>query len=383
MQGVEIAHLNASFEAALKAFHDFEHSTVEDALRPISRYGKKDTLGMDSGPEITICEMLSRYDNGAVVVTEEAGLRGISVNDSFKPNDPQSFRTVFLSDPTDRSNQLKAFLGQFLPKTQIGQILGTKQALDLWQKSFSGPASITGATSAISCVRRGIPIFSVIINYITRELFVSCAAGNRVVRLPQKRTAINLAYILTKGLPVNFPGIDRLKTMRNFVTFLGDAGKVGYRENFDDSNFMSLADAKSFLHYGKPGGPSRILYLSSIQPKSDPIGFVLANGEKIGEWIHWLPFIQYARSEIDDSMPALHMYEVYQDRPWTKEGVLMSTPPNYSLFREYNGKMYVDTSWLLRMPNPSQLRSTLIVAPFDNRWVLRTSSQSGFRRIRF
>ena len=61
----------------------------------------------------------------------------------------------------------------------------------------------------------------------------------------------------------------------------------------------------------------------------------------------------------------------------------MSTPSNYSIFREYNGKLFIDTSWLLRMPNPSQLRSTLIIAPYNNRWVVRSSSQSGYRLIKF
>ncbi len=109
MQGVEKAHLNAAMAAALKAYYDFRHSTVEDALRKIAAYGKKDTLGMDAGPEIIICDELRRYDAGAVVITEEIGA-GNRLSDTFRPNDPQTFRTVFVSDPTDRSNQLKAFL---------------------------------------------------------------------------------------------------------------------------------------------------------------------------------------------------------------------------------------------------------------------------------
>ena len=385
MQGVEIAHLNAAIEAALKAYYDFRHSTVEDALRPISKYGKKDTLGMDAAPEITICEALGRYDAGAVVVTEEAGSKSIRFNDSFRPNDPQSFRTVFISDPTDRSNQLKAFLAGFPPKKKIGEILGNPKTLALWEKKYGNPATISGATSAISCIRRGVPIFSIIVNYITQEFSISCAAGNRKIKLPDERPDnINLGHVLTHGTTITFPSmVGEVGGMRRFVTFLGDVGKVGYQENFNDSGLMSAKDAKKFLHYGIPGGPSRVLYLSSLQPKEKPIGFVLANGEKIGEWIHWLSFVQFAKSQTDDSQPALHLYEVFQDRPWTKEGVLMSTHPNYSVFREYDGRMYVDTSWLLRMPNPSQLRSTLIVAPHDNRWAMRASSQSGYRRIRF
>ncbi len=384
MQGVAIAHLNAAVSAALKAYYDFRHSTVEDALRPISAYGKGDTLGMDSGPEITICGELSRYDEGAVIVTEEIGSRGMRIGETFRPNEPETFRTVFISDPTDRSNQLKAFLSGFPREKRIRDILGDSTALSLWEEKFAGPASITGATSAISCIRRGTPIFSVIVNYLTQELAVACAAGNKILKLPDDRPElIDLRYICTNGSPITFPGIDGdTASMRRCVTFLGDAGKIGYLENFRDSGWIDEKDIPTFIHYDKPGGPSRILYLSSIQPRSKPVGFILANGEKISEWIHWLPFIQFARSQTDESQPALIMYEVFQERPWTKEGVLMSTHPDYSVFREYQSKLYLDTSWLLRMSNPSRLRSTLIVAPYDNRWAVRASSQSGYRPIR-
>lgn len=385
MQGVERSHLNAAISAALKAYYDFRQATIEDALRPIPTYGKRDTLGMDAGPEITICGELGRYDSGAVVVTEEIGSKQALLSDTFRPNDPQTFRTVFISDPTDRSSQLKAFLGQFPREKTISHILGEPDAVAKWEKQFGAPASITGATSAISCIRRGIPIFAVIVNYITKELAVSCAAGNKILKLPDKLSfAIDLEYVQTKGKIISFPGIgENMKSMRKFVTFLGDGNKIGYRENFLDSGLVSEEQLSEFLHYDKPGGPSRALYLSSLQPHSSPIGFILANGEKIGEWIHWLSFVQFALSQSDDSQPALVLYEVFQDRPWTKEGILMSTPPSYSVFREYSGKMFIDTSWLLRMPNPSQLRSMLIVAPYDNRWAIRSSSQSGYRAIRF
>ena len=385
MQGVEISHLNAALTAVLKAYYDFKHSTVEDALRPIAAYGKKDTLGMDAGSEIIICEELERYDAGAVVITEEIGSKKSRLSDTFHPNDPQTFRTVFISDPTDRSNQLKAFLAQFPKEMKIGDIFGNPESGKKWEKEFGAPVSITGATSAISCIRRGVPIFAVILNYITQELAVSCAAGNRIIQLPDRRPElVDLNYVNENGKCIIFPNIDgNIKSMQRFVTFLGDTGKIGYFENFIDSSLMSKKQMKKFLHYGKPGGPSRALYLSSLQPRSKPVGFILANGEKIGEWIHWLSFVQFARSSNDDSQPALNLYEVFQDRPWTKEGVLMSTPPNYSVFREYGGKLFIDTSWLLRMPNPSQLRSTLIVAPYDNRWAVRSSSQSGYRQIKF
>ncbi|OGZ46504.1 MAG: hypothetical protein A3J54_01985 [Candidatus Ryanbacteria bacterium RIFCSPHIGHO2_02_FULL_45_13b] len=307
MQGVERSHLNAAISAALKAYYDFREATIEDALRPIATYGKKDTLGMDAGPEITICGELAQYDSGAVVVTEEIGSKEILLSDTFRPNDPQTFRTVFISDPTDRSNQLKAFLTQFPRERTIGSILGESDSVTEWEKNFGAPATITGATSAISCIRRGVPIFAVIVNYITKELVVSCAAGNKILKLPDKLTsAIDLEYVQMKGKIISFPGIgENIRNMRKFVTFLGDVGKIGYKENFLDSGLVGEDQLSDFLHYDKPGGPSRALYLSSLQPHTLPIGFILANGEKIGEWIHWLSFVQFALSQHDNSQPAL------------------------------------------------------------------------------
>src|SRR3989338_4363929 len=209
MQGVERSHLNAAISAALKAYYDFREATIEDALRPIATYGKKDTLGMDAGPEITICGELAQYDSGAVVVTEEIGSKEILLSDSFRPNDPQTFRTVFISDPTDRSNQLKAFLAEYPRYMKIGKILGDSEAVARWEEKYSKPASITGATSAISCVRRGLPIFSVIVNYITQQLVVSCAAGNRVLNLPWERPElVDLKYVRAKGTIATFPDIE-------------------------------------------------------------------------------------------------------------------------------------------------------------------------------
>ncbi len=366
-------------------YYDFTHSTVEDALRPIPRYGKPDTLGMDAGPEITICEELGRYDNGAVVVTEEIGTGGRQFHEPFRPADPETFRTVFISDPTDRSNQLKEFLTKFPKSAKIGEIMADPKSTLIWEAEFSGPSSISGATSAISCVRRGLPIFSVIVNYLTQHMVVSCAAGNMIVKLPSERShTVDLNYVLEHGKDITFPDIGQdFSNMPKFVTFLGDTGKTGYLNNFNDSGLMDPTKVAEHLHYGLPGGPSRILYLSNLQPTEAPVGFILANGEKIGEWIHWLAFVRFAKSMTDQSQPALIMNEVHQERPHTKEGILMATPPNYSIFREYNGKMYIDTSYLLRMPNPSRQRETLIVAPADNRWASRVSSQALYRSIKF
>jgi hypothetical protein len=149
---------------------------------------------------------------------------------------------------------------------------------------------------------------------------------------------------------------------------------------------MNEEEMKENLHYDLPGGPSRVLYLSTLQPAECTIGFVLANGEKISEWIHWLPYIRFARKEFDQGEPALRLFEVYQDRPWTKGGVLMSTPPAYSVFKpvgQHDGRMVINAGQFSCFSNPSQIRSTLVVCPADNQWANRAVNQYGYRRIEF
>jgi hypothetical protein len=154
-------------------------------------------------------------------------------------------------------------------------------------------------------------------------------------------------------------------------------------ENLNDS-MVFLRDPTKLVVYDAPGGPSRILYLSSLnatKTKAD-LGFILANGEKITEWIHWLPFIRFAENE--DGGPALKLFEVSIERPWTKEGILMSTSPTYSIFVERGGKDFeIDLGRLSHYSNPSQYRGMLVATSHDNERVANLMLQHGYREIFF
>jgi hypothetical protein len=380
MQGIEKSHCNAAIEAVLTAYFAFLHSTVEEALRPIHAYGKNDTLGMDAMPEITIIEVLQRYDQFSVVITEETGSR--EKTHFVQSDDPRRFRTVFLSDPTDRSAQLKKLLDQVENKSQrVIDVVQEKDYRTKWEAQFGKPAEITGASSAITCIRRGVPIFSVMVNYITQQLFISCSAGNYMLDLPENTRGIDLDHVRSSGKKLFFRNIDSHGDMHRFVTFMG---KQGYKENFIDSHLMSEKEMNGYLHYDLPGGPLRVLYLSTLQSTDVAIGFILANGEKIGEWIHWLPYVRFARKENDEGEPALRLFEVYQDRPWTKEGILMATPPAYSIFKpanETDNQMVINVGHFSGFTNPSKIRSTLIISPVDNQWATRVVNQYGYRHI--
>ena len=167
------------------------------------------------------------------------------------------------------------------------------------------------------------------------------------------------------------------------MTFLG---KQAYRENLLDSKLIRESDLAKDLYYDKPGGPSRVLYLSELQPETSPIGFIVANGEKIGKWIHWFTFCRFAISTNDLRNPALQAYEVSEDRPWTKDGILMSPSPAYSIFKVVDGdrkKVLVDVDRLEAFPNPSRYRGMLLVAISSNQWVVRLVKQYGHRAIDF
>ena len=137
-----------------------------------------------------------------------------------------------------------------------------------------------------------------------------------------------------------------------------------------------------------PGGPLRVLYLTDVQPSEHPVGFILANGEKITEWIHWLPFLRFGLCEDTNSrgQQAAMLYEIYQKRPWVKDGVLMSTSPMYSIFCESNSDpnhMLINTKRLFEHKNPSLVRSTLLMTTPSNLWALTVAQQKIYREIIF
>lgn len=385
MFGIEVAHCNAAIGAVLAAYYNFLEATVDEAIRPVVSYGKSDTLGLDAIPEITIVEVLEAYDPHAVIITEERG-GGERFRMFTREDDPRAFRTFYISDPMDRSIQFAEFLRGVEQKDEkLGAVLRHPEARTRWEQEYGAPAAITGASSAITGVRRGVPIFSVMVNYCTQQLFVACSAGIYAVDLPDTPPDADLGYVRVQGTPVLFRAIGRNRhaEARRFVTYLG---KRGYRENFLDSGLIQEQEMTQYLHYGLPGGPMRIFYLSSLQPEAVPIGCIISNGEKIGEWIHWLSFLRFVRTSEDRREGALQAFEVYQDRPWTKDGILMATSPPYSVFREVResgGKVVIDVRRFSDFDNPSKLRSTLLVTPCGNQWATRVVKQHGYRSVVF
>jgi hypothetical protein len=384
MLGIEQAYGNAAIQALLHANRNLMEATIEDALRTCP-YGKGDTLGIDAIPEISIATQVKKYDQHSILITEEQSeWPGFYTS---VPADPRSFKTFFISDPTDRSSQFADFLRKANnQKQRVIDAMRDPESVARWEKDFSSPVSITGPFTAITCIRRGIPVLTVLINYLTQEMFVACSAGIFKVAVNYEEgqlETLTFESICSNGERIGFgSSVKQYQGLKRFVTFLGDKRKTGYLENIHESHLMEEEELEKSIFYGLPGGPSRILYLSAILPSQQAIGFILANGEKIGEWIHWLPFIRFARSTNDSGEPILHIYEVWHPRPHTKDGILMSTSPNYSVFRQVSGgHMVIDVSIFQRFANPSKIRSTLLVCLDSNDWAQQVVQRYGYRKI--
>lgn len=385
MEGVEVQYCNVAINAVIGAWRALMNATGAEALRRTGLYGKEDTLGLDAIPEVTIKHRLENFDSHGFLITEE--LDEQSRRRWPTDSDPLKQPLMFFSDPIDRSIQLEKFLqvlSQDNVTEKIGVLMSRIDARQLWEDMFEPPASITGATSSITCVRKGQIVFSVILNLITGTICTVTDAGVYLYQLGDYNDPtnedVNLSTIYHRGHLLSFHSVRELgytaDDCRRFVTFLG---KSGYRENFDDAKlFLDCPDG--YIHHTNPPGPPRSLFLSELQKGHGPIGFVLYNGEKIGEWIHALSFVKYATLN-GASNRILRAFEISLERPRIKYGMLMSTTRPYSLFSDNGGAPYLDMSQLRNIDRPSQFRSMLMVLPADNERMRHVLELSGHRDV--
>lgn len=392
MQGIEKVYCDVAIGAAIDAYYQLMTYSAQEALDRVE-YGKGDTMAFDAIPEISIKQRIHGFDSHAILVTEEleSDITRRWPTDSDRVRQP----LMFFSDPVDRSKQLFEFLRKLELKqrsTVIGRLMGRDKGIRVWERLFERPASITGSTISITCVRKGEIVFSVILNFISHTIVVATQTGIFHMSLPAYTNRvlhiIDLDYIVKHGRRLEFLSAketcQRPDHFRRFVTFLGTPEKTGYRENFRDSAiFVDRPDQSDrflrFLHHNIPGGPARVLYLSELQRGHGPIGFIMANGEKISEWIHWLAFAKFARNHHGD--PSLRVFEVATDRPWIKEGILMSTRPAYSIFAQDGDLTYLDVSRLRNYETPSRFRSMLVITPWDNERIISVMYQRQYREI--
>ncbi len=381
--GIEKSYTDAMIRALRNAQRALFDMLVRDAIGKSHVPRKGDTMGLDQRPENAITSALQKFDPHCVIITEERGaVNPFATGGSLMP---QGARTFFGCDPFDRSNQACDFLSDHGKKEEkVVDVIRRPQTRKLWENKWGGPISIASSTSAISCIRRGQPIATVILNHFAEEMTVACAAGIFHVKLPKELSvAVNLDYVQEKGKLLKFPQPD-YKEGQKIVTFRGKPER-GYPQNFSECRLVVDSELPKHLHYGLAGGPSRVLYLSNLEPVDEPIGMVVANGEKIGEWIHWLSFVRFALRIDDQSASSLRLFEVSQNQSQMIDGYLMMPSSDYSIFVKDGDprRVVVSSDKLQSLGNPSKYRSTLVLIPSNNKWALSQVEQYGYREIIF
>lgn len=382
MNGKNQALVNLMINAAINAHLGLFSTPMGDLISEISP-GKMDTLGMDWTAETRIRKTVKEFDSSIILVTEE--------DEPERKEWPlftnsDSREVVMISDPIDRSSQMKEFLTRMsagFQTTSIFERLNDVDIVDMWENKIAEkPSIITGGTTAITCLIGGSVLAAVIVNHIYRNIMIAVEAGVYTFSLElseKELKALDMAKIVKKGTNVYFPGSERTcNSVSDKKIYTAFAGKEGYPENLQESKIF-IDDCMTHIHHDKPGGPTRVFYLSNLQKTFGPVGFILSNGEKITEWIHWLAVVKYGK-DINGN-PALEVYEVSIKRPNTKEGILMSCYPTYSIFTQRNDEAYIDIAFLRRFPASSHYRAMLVVVPRDNDTMIDAMNKHGFREL--
>lgn len=386
--GIEHAYVQGMLNAALAARHAFYELRVHDATSKSTAAAKNikvDTLNLDGVAETATVNELRRLDRDATILTEERG----TDNNPFLVDGPtvvSGAKTFFCCDPFDRSKPAQEFLENCgLPGPRVGDVARNPKTKELWEAKYSGPMSITGPVTAITCVRRGLPIGTVIVNHFSQELVVACPAGIFIKSLPEDPTTyVDLNEIIRNARRISFrqPSRDRMKYI---ATFIGKPER-GYPDNFAKCRLVEdNTELSSYIHYDNCGGPARVLYLSDLQPEEQAVGLIVANGEKISELLHWLSFLRCANHHQDASAPALRLFEVTQQNSNFIDNMPMMPPIDYSIFTYMDPKRRtvtrIDAEKLQALGNPSRYRGTLVLIPFDNDWALTQVEKFGYREI--
>ncbi len=389
LEGIDIAYCNAAIEALLSANKTLLGTAIAEAVNPSHVWCKGDTLGLDRGPENAITQEFSGFDSRAIIISEEVGeFANPLLGQGF--GNVSGARTFIGCDPFDRSKNARAFIQEHSQGRQYVSdlVLGEPNVVHLWEAKYGAPASVTGFSGAATIVRRGVPIGTVMFNYLTQQIFLCCQAGFFYASVTtDNQSAISVAYLRQHGTPITFPNITN-QDFRRIVTFLGKPER-GYPQNFSAINLVNDTELSQCLHDREAGGPLRVLYLSSLYANANPdqqIGIIVANGEKFGEWLHWLSPVRFCARTDDPSDPALRIFEVSQDQSPMRDGYLMMPSPIYSAFcrvDDRDPRVTFDVERLQGLDNPSRYRATLLLVPATNKWAISRIQQYGYRELIF
>ena len=219
---------------------------------------------------------------------------------------------------------------------------------------------LSGACCAFAVVKRGELLFSLILNYITEDIVIACKEYISIGNLNENADSIAVGDFRS------WPNISfrRSQIQKSYIAYL----RKQYKQNLEESNLLD----STFMPVSKePGGPARILYLSSLNPKAP--GFILSNGEKIGEWIGWLAFCRFC----DD----LVAYSVYPGTFFARDDILMTPSPPYSILEVEGKNFQLNYDKLRYLKNPSNYREMILVTHRRNGQIRDTIEGSDSRRL--
>ncbi len=344
MKGIDRDLLGMSLGALRKAYEELSYMKCDMAIGAVGS-GKSDTYGLDWIPESIIRHEVDDYDANIVLVTEETGkmYRG---EQNMEPT-----QTVLVCDPTDKSIKLREFLMNRMSEDpncssrEVHKIL--KENYNIWEKEMGNP-HISGASASITAIRDRRVMFNAMVNYVTGNAFVANSLGTKYGKIHDD---------FAKFEDVRFSS--ETKKGKKFAAFLG---KEGYRENLQQCQ-LGLDENDCVDPW--TGGPLRIVYLSSLNNEGN-VSFIMSNGEKIGEWIGWLPWAKYARDTAQSDEHVLEVYRVFFENPRTKELVLVAPAPHYSIFVVEDGETRINLERMFQLDDPSHYRETLLIIPRHN-----------------
>ena len=336
--------LSHCIETLLEVQAAIEAAPAERLVQHAPQY-KADSLALDTIPEAVLhAKLIDEYDGRIVLVSEERG--------GYNCDHLVSGRVVVFADPTDRSEPLAEFIRDRIaaadsPAMTFGQLLAAPDARDTWEHRAQCPAALSGACCSLAVVKDQSVLFSMLLNYITRQIVVACDRGVRAADTAALRADVDGCGFDRAAVPVTFTTV---ATDRTCVTYL-DA--ESYR---DHAGQAGLLDGATSAAARNPGGPARVLFLSDLNP--EPPAMVMANGEKIGEWIGWLAVVR--------ASGCLTAYAVSPDAPAATEGILVAPTPPYSALELHDGDLRLNVEKLKWLPNPSRYREMIVVTHRDN-----------------
>lgn len=353
MERAEKHLLDFCIEALVHVYAKLKETTGEELVRP-GTSGKEDSLRLDVLPENMLrLLLLTEYDRHIVLVTEEKG--------RFNYEEISEAEFVIFSDPTDRSKQLKEFIqegtsrGIAAPDSTLSGLLAAEEAIPLWEEIGGAPAQLSGACCALTVVKRGEILFSLALNYITGEISVACEDHVAIHRVADTLPSISEWRKISFREP---------KAAKSYVAYLGKS----YRQYLADAK---LLDTTYTTDQVEPGGPLRIFYLSDLNPNSH--GFILSNGEKIGEWIGWLAFCRHSSE--------LVAYSIFPGTSFARDDILMTPKPPYSILESSGTSLRLNYEKLKYFENPSRYREMILVTHRRNTLIRATIEASKSREL--